>query len=330
MIPYDPPVERRPVRRLPRWSRASPWTTPGRGARLIVAGSIAFAAAWAAVAVPSDRVGPGVPAAGRNTAADPAASGVAGSGGDGVSRGLTPVVWVGVAAAARWTSAGPFSLRYSFDTVFTGPADTVAGFTLSGPILDVTGRYPLTVAAAAGGTLSVERHGTGRAIRFPNRCTAPPATCPRAILEAGRIDQLNPGPRALRFGATVRMVPHDTAQGANVVQKGFSVGGGTQYKLQVDGLAGQPSCVLAGTATIYRVIAPVDVADGRWHDLGCRRLGPVLAISVDGVPRGAMAVPIDLSIVNDFPLRIGGKGKNPDNDQFAGAIDEVYVAIDAS
>jgi hypothetical protein len=34
--------------------------------------------------------------------------------------------------------------------------------------------------------------------------------------------------------------------------------------------------------------------------------------------------------VNDFPLRIGGKGKNPDNDQFAGAIDEVYVAIDAS
>jgi hypothetical protein len=214
--------------------------------------------------------------------------------------------------------------------MFTGAGDTVAGVTITGPIMDVSGRYPLTVVAAAGGTLSWERHGTGRAVHFPNRCTAAPATCSRAILEAGRIDQLNPGRRALRFGATVRMAAGDTAKGANVVQKGFSVGGGTQYKLQVDGLAGQPSCVLAGTVTIYRVVAPVDVADGRWHALGCRRSGPALLIFVDGRQSGTMAVPIDLSIVNDFPLRIGGKGKNPDNDQFAGAIDEVYVAIDAS
>lgn len=214
--------------------------------------------------------------------------------------------------------------------MFTGAGDNVAGFTITGPIMDVTGRYPLTVAAAAGGTLSWERHGTGRAVRFPNRCTAAPAACPRAILETGRIDQLNPGRRALRFGATVRMASSGTAVGANVVQKGFSVGGGTQYKLQVDGLAGQPGCVLVGTATIYRIVAPVDVADGRWHALGCRRSGPALAIFVDGRSRGTMAVPIDLSIVNDFPLRIGGKGKNPDNDQFAGTIDEVYVAIDAS
>jgi hypothetical protein len=124
------------------------------------------------------------------------------------------------------------------------------------------------------------------------------------------------------------MASTDVADGANVVQDGFSVGDGTQYKPQVGRLAGHPSRVLAGTTQIYRVIAPVDVADGRWHDLGRRRIGPVLAISVDGMPRGAVNVPTRLSIVNNYPLRIGGKGTNPDNDQFAGQIDDVYVAID--
>jgi hypothetical protein len=99
--------------------------------------------------------------------------------------------------------------------------------------------------------------------------------------------------------------------------------------VQVDGLAGHPNRVPAGTTQIYRVIAPVDVADGRWHDLGRRRSCSVLAISVDGVPCGAMNVPARLSIVNNYPLRIGGKGTNPHNDQFAGQIDDVYVAIDA-
>jgi hypothetical protein len=231
--------------------------------------------------------------------------------------------------AARWRSFGPFAIRFTFDAV-TGMGGNVAGFTLAGPITDVTGRYPLTVAVAAGGTLRLQPHGNGRAIRFPNRCTAQPATCPRAILQSGRIDELNPGLRGLQFGATIRMAPSDIADGANVVQKGASVGGGSQYKLQVDGLAGHPSCALAGTATIYRVIAWVNVADGRWHALACRRLGSALAIYIDGLRRGEVAIPIDLSIVNDYPLRIGGKGKAPDNDQFAGTIDDVYVAIDAS
>jgi hypothetical protein len=216
-------------------------------------------------------------------------------------------VWTDL--TAPMSGGRPFVVRYGFDR---GVVD------------------PVTPVAAAGGRVGLVRHAGGWAVRFPNRCTDAPIDCPRVILEGGRLAELNPGPRSLRFGASIRMAPTDTADGANVVQKGFSVGGGTQYKLQVDGFAGQPSCVLASATTIYRVIAPVDVADGRWHALGCHRFGPNLAISVDGTTWAAIRVPRDLSIVNNEPLRIGGKGTKPDNDQFAGSLDEVYVAIDAN
>jgi len=48
---------------------------------------------------------------------------------------------------------------------------------------------------------------------------------------------------------------------------------------------------------------------------------------VDGVERAAVPVPPSLSIANAEPLRIGGKGANRGNDQFAGRIDNVYLAI---
>lgn len=180
------------------------------------------------------------------------------------------------------------------------------------------------VKAAAGGVIRTEPHDGGRAIRFPARCRED--SCPRAILEGPTT--LNPGTRPLSFGAAVKMAPTDTADGANIVQKGYSVGGVTQYKLQVDGVAGNPSCVLASKNQIYRIIAPVRVADGRWHRLDCRRTGPMLAVHVDGLPWAILLVPANLSIVNTVPLRIGGKSVKPDNDQYAGALDDVYVSIE--
>lgn len=187
------------------------------------------------------------------------------------------------------------------------------------------GPSPLVARTAAGGALRTEPHGGGLAIRFPPRCRGD--ACPRAILESPLLDELNPGTRPLSFGAAVKMAPTDTADGANIVQKGYSVGGVTQYKLQVDGRAGNPSCVLASKTQIYRIVAPVRVADGRWHRLDCRRTGPMLAVHVDGLPRAILLVPADLSIVNTVPLRIGGKSVKPDNDQYAGALDDVYIAI---
>ena len=36
---------------------------------------------------------------------------------------------------------------------------------------------------------------------------------------------------------------------------------------------------------------------------------------------------LTLAIANDLPLRLGGKGIGPDNDQFHGALDAVFVEI---
>lgn len=208
------------------------------------------------------------------------------------------------------------AIRYTFD----GGADR--------PITDVRGRYLLRPHAQNGGTISLVPQGKGLAVQYPSRCTlVRERECPRAILEGFRDDRLNPGTRPLRYGASIRMTHSDLADGANVFQKGYSVGGGSQFKLQVDHRQGHPSCVVAGRAHIYRAEPRVDVADGRWHHIVCTRTANRLTLAVDGVPRAAVPVPRKLSIANAAPLRVGGKGANRGNDQFAGQIDNVFLAI---
>ncbi len=52
-----------------------------------------------------------------------------------------------------------------------------------------------------------------------------------------------------------------------------------------------------------------------------------LTIIVDGVDRKSVAVPATLSIADAEPLRVGGKGVNKGNDQYAGDIDDVFLTI---
>jgi hypothetical protein len=78
---------------------------------------------------------------------------------------------------------------------------------------------------------------------------------------------------------------------------------------------------------IFIVTAGVSVADGQWHAVECSRTKTLLTISVDGVLTGQINVPASLSIVNGDPLRIGGKGLSANNDQFHGALDDVFVSI---
>ena len=59
----------------------------------------------------------------------------------------------------------------------------------------------------------------------------------------------------------------------------------------------------------------------------CRRVGIALRILVDGTVRGLVNVPAQLSVSNNRPLSIGGKGVYADNDQFNGAVDDVWVRI---
>ncbi|MEV4348108.1 LamG domain-containing protein [Actinoplanes sp. NPDC049596] len=213
-------------------------------------------------------------------------------------------------------ASGSVHVRYTFD----------GG--INKPITAVDGGYELRPLGANGGVLKLVRQGPGLAVSYPDRCRlAKEKDCPRAILEGKRDDRLNPGARTLRYGAAVLMTHGDLADGANVVQKGYSVGQVSQYKLQVDHKLGHPSCVLAGDGQIHRAEALLDVADGKWHNLACAREKSTLTLTVDDVPRASVPVPAKLSIANAEPLRVGGKGTNRGNDQFAGEIDNVFVRI---
>jgi hypothetical protein len=214
-------------------------------------------------------------------------------------------------------AGGPVNLRYTFDD---GARQ---------PITDTSGEHALLPLGQNGGLLRLVHDGSGFAVEYPRRCRlARERDCPRAILQGFRDDSLNPGTRPMEYGASVLMNRTDLADGANVVQKGYSVGGGSQYKLQVDHLLGHPSCVIAGQRHwIYRAEPWIDVADGRWHNLVCTRTSDRLIITVDGIERAWVRVPPGLSIANSEPLRVGGKGPAKGNDQFAGLIDNVFVTI---
>jgi hypothetical protein len=189
------------------------------------------------------------------------------------------------------------------------------------------GRLSLRPRVAAGGALSTTPHGAGLAVRFPRPCAKYGAErCQRAILQSGPADFLNPGAAPFRYGASVLLAPSETSKGANVVQKGFSVHD-AQFKLQVDGHEGRPSCVLVGTNSpaIYVALSSISVANGQWQQIVCTRSSSLLTISIDGKSYGQVDIPPSLSIVNDDPLSIGGKGTSANNDQFAGAIDDVFV-----
>ncbi|MER7009082.1 LamG domain-containing protein [Dactylosporangium sp. NPDC000555] len=217
--------------------------------------------------------------------------------------------------SASAQSKREITVRYTFDDG------------LAGDVSDVDGRLPLRVRRVEGGDLASVPHNGGLAVRFPALCEHYGAeSCARAILQSGPAGFLNPGRAEFSYGASVLVRPDETSKGANVVQKGFSIGD-SQFKLQVDGMAGRPSCVIVGTGspTIFVALASRSVADGRWHRIACSRGNALLTVAIDGVEVGRIAIPSSLSIVNDDPLRIGGKGTSANNDQFVGVIDDVYV-----
>ncbi|GAA2892641.1 hypothetical protein Acy02nite_62920 [Actinoplanes cyaneus] len=186
--------------------------------------------------------------------------------------------------------------------------------------------HTLRVVSGHGGRIRPVAHGTGAAIAFPPRCER--IICPHVALQSPRSADLNPGKRDLAYGADVLLAPDQTSKGQNVVQKGYSKTS-SQYKLQIDGAAGQPSCVLVDERRpgIRMVRSSVTAADGRWHVVRCERSGSRFDIYVDGVLRGRTRIPADLSVANNRPLSIGGKGAYFDNDQFNGALDNVWVHI---
>lgn len=210
------------------------------------------------------------------------------------------------------------SVRYDF------------GAGLRGEIWDLGHVLKLHEVSARGGRVSEVLRGDGVAVGYPAPCFGSVSMCPRVILQSDPAPGLNPDRGDVRWGARVMLAPGRTTDGENVVQKGFSTAG-TQYKLQVDHYGGLASCVVAGYIgplnKIYVAQWRRTVADGVWHSLDCVRHAGELTLTVDGRPRAAIAVPAELSIVNGDPLRLGGKGLGPYNDQFHGVLDDVYVAV---
>jgi hypothetical protein len=197
-------------------------------------------------------------------------------------------------------------------------------------VLDESGRgHNLTIVSSHAGALRRINHGAGQAFAFPPPCTGKVANaCPRVALRSPSSADLNPGAANIAYGATLELGATQTSRGQNVVQKGYSATS-SQYKLQVDGRAGHPSCVVVDDRQpgIQLVRSDVTVADGNWHTVECRRAAGSLSILVDGRVRGSTQIPVALSITNDEPLVIGGKGAYRDNDQFRGALDDVFVRI---
>lgn len=228
------------------------------------------------------------------------------------------VATAGAASGAASSSGTPeapqtVAMRYSFDRATSGPIDESGN------------AHALTALSSRGGAVRTVSHDTGQALEFPVKCTD--ASCPKVVLQTASAADLNPGQASFRYGATVLLARDQTTAGQNVLQKGYSAAGG-QYKLQIDGSAGRPSCALVGTgkARIHLARSTVTVADGTWHTIECRRDSTTLTILVDGVPRGSAAIPADLSVSNTAPLSVGGKGAYRDNDQFHGALDDVWLS----
>ncbi|MDI6101775.1 LamG domain-containing protein [Actinoplanes sp. NEAU-A12] len=186
-------------------------------------------------------------------------------------------------------------------------------------------RHDLTPYAGNDARVRRVPHGAGQAIQFPPPCAREP--CPHLILRVLSRPALNPGASPFSYGATVRLARRHTTDGQNVLQKGYAAEG-SQYKLQVDGQAGLPSCVLVGEESrrIHVAVADVGVADGGWHQVTCRRGPDTLTILVDGAPRASTPIPPALRVDNAMSLNIGGKSAHARNDQFHGAVDDIWIS----
>ncbi|MEV6349474.1 LamG domain-containing protein [Actinoplanes sp. NPDC051851] len=264
----------------------------------------------------------------------PQANGVAGTRSLAANAALSEVSAVGDFTVINGMSRKRYAAfadpdRYMESTAAQAEPGYVAAYNFDTTVADGTfddgsgHRHLLRAVTRNGGVPQLVDHGNGQALRFPAKCTG--AACPRLVLQAEPSAELDPGSRPIRFGATVLLSPAETSSGENIVQKGYSHGGG-QYKLQVDGVSGKPSCGI-GDTVLYLARSRAPVSDGRWHSLECRRTGSTLSMVVDDVVQAIVPVPAELAVRTAAPFTVGGKGAGVDNDQFHGTLDDVWVHI---
>jgi hypothetical protein len=222
-------------------------------------------------------------------------------------------------------AAGIDMLRYTFDQ---GTKLDAQGRKY---VVDVTGRgHSGYVQKANNGGVTVipGAGGVGKALQFPARCDG--SGCPKGLIEAADTPDLNPGAAPFSYGASVLLTQAQLTTGSNIVQKGLFDTPGGQWKLQADNLAGRPSCIVQGMLNGQRTLAKVESTlsiTGAWHTITCRKTTSYVAIQVDGVERGRKTIQVG-TVSNTTPVRIGAKNLKDDNDQFHGALDNVFFRLD--
>jgi hypothetical protein len=144
-------------------------------------------------------------------------------------------------------------------------------------------------------------------------------------VEVPTATSLNPGARDFSFSAWINITQ---APGKNVtydiVRKGVTTTSGGEFKLEmVPG--GRARCTAKdGTGKRGSILGPsTNLADSRWHEVGCARVGSAWRVVVDGTVRSTTA---GLgSISNTKSLSIGSKYGL--EDATPGLVDEVVLSI---
>ena len=252
----------------------------------------------------------------------------------------------GASTVAVAQSAPQANLRYTFEQ---GIKTDSQGRKFVG---DSTGLgHKGFIRTANGGKINIIARNGGTAAKFPNQCdpSTQGSTCPKVLIQAKKTnpDDLNPGPAPFSFGADVKIDGGSeltlNGGGMNIVQKGLIDTPGGQWKLQIDSTArpARPACfVREGGARITATAQGVDVADNLWHSIECKKDADSLSIWIDDVQRGSKTLS-GISVSTTRPVTVGAKWlpgdpdpNNPQqtlgpiNDQFHGALDNVFFSLD--
>ncbi len=236
---------------------------------------------------------------------------------------LAVVPWsTGVQPAAAHAEASGYRLLLDFDS-----GESLASGT---QVVDTSGwGNHGVVRTGFGGRLASSGRDDNRHVRFPEPCVD--LLCPTALVSVPDDADLDPGTRSFAWGVYLRLQPDETSAGANLLQKGLWGDPGGQWKLQVDGQEGRPSCVVSGyrDGTYHRAEARagVSVATGTWTGVTCRRTQTHVLVVVNGEVHGAAAMP-PVHLDSAAPVTVGAKySRYQDNDQFHGRLDHVRMRV---
>jgi hypothetical protein len=135
----------------------------------------------------------------------------------------------------------------------------------------------------------------------------------------------SPGTANLRITLSVRfsVLPPASVVDYDLLRRGLSSTPGGDYKLEIL-RGGQAYCLFRGSSGQVSVTGSRNLADNRWHTIGCARIGDKVVLTVDGasISRTGRTG----SIANSSAVFIGAKN-SAGADQYRGLMDSVSITV---